>query len=302
MPELKPRVDVGESSARNTDFEIVVEESTRFAWPLEDMREDFGEPMKRIRFYFKPFLNMIRSIRKDYSWKVFYIDPATDRSMVEQFPEVVDQLEKLFERELGTKYSHAQRELLLCSHIVIIAVAKKSNEIAGYFSASYAPRNSIPGIPIPVTFGNHGVIAEEHQQFKIGVTMGALSILHGQKLRDLFRTIACVLRTNNKNILNPLRQAGNVYRSDHLQSSTLSKDEAISQRAIDYMHNNVFNLPDEPLPWDKPLEIDHRFDPAFTIDGVRENQIIYISCVTSLSKCTVRLFARRRRRKRQHAS
>jgi hypothetical protein len=212
---------------------------------------------------------------------------------------VLAQLERLFERELGTKYSPEQYQLLVQSQIVVVAVAKDTNSIAGYFSSSYSGRNTILGVDIPITFGNHGVISQDHQQFKIGVTMGAITTLHGQKLRDLFKTIACVLRTNNKHIMNPLKQAGNVYRSDKLAGDHLSPIEIQARSAIQHMHVNLFQLPDVQLPFDRPLNIEHRFDPAFTIDGVRSDQIIYICCVTSLSRCIYKLFARRQRRQQK---
>ena len=300
MPDLKRSERLGPSRAHDSEFNIVVQESDHLLWPTALTENQFGEPLKRIRSYFLPFLAAIRRARREYLWKAFFLDSSTGRNVVEQYPKIVDQLELLFERELGSKYSFEQRELLLQSHIVIVAVSKSDMEIAGYFSSSYEPRNAIKGIPIPITFGNHGVIAADHQQYKIGVTMGAITTLHGQRFRDLFSTFACVLRTNNRNILNPLKQAGIVYRSDELSGPRLCEEEEIAKSAMAHMHSNLFQLGRIELPWDQPLKIEHRFDSTFVIDGVREDEIIYICCVTSLAKCIFRLFARRPRRKKRH--
>lgn len=299
MPERQISPLADNDQLPTQDFEIVVEEPTIYPWPENLDPATFGRPIKRIRYYFEPFMAAIRSIRKDYAWHTFYQNPETHSSHIEDYPEILTQLERLFESELGTKYTAAQYELLVRSHIIVIAVSNRNGSIAGYFSSSYAERDTISGVKIPVTFGNHGVISRDHQQHKIGVTMGAITTLHGQKLSDLFSQIACVLRTNNRNILNPLKQAGIVYRSDELHGDTLDETESMARTAIAHMHNEIFQLSDVHLPFDKPLEIEHRFDPTFTIERVNSNQIIYICCITSLSKCIYKLFARRPRRKKK---
>ena len=299
MPERQISPLADNAQLPNQDFEIVVEEPAIYPWPNDLDPTNFGRPIKRIRYYFEPFMNAIRSIRKDYAWHTFYHNPETDSSYIEDYPEILTQLERLFESELGTKYTPAQYELLVRSHIIVVAVSSRNGSIAGYFSSSYAEKGTISGVNIPVTFGNHGVISRDHQQFKIGVTMGAITTLHGQRLSDLFSQIACVLRTNNRNILNPLKQAGTVYRSDELHGDNLDDTEAKVRTAISYMHNEIFQLSDIHLPFDRPLNIEHRFDPTFTIERVGPDQIIYICCITSLSKCIYKLFARRPRRKKK---
>jgi hypothetical protein len=299
MPDRQTAPLADTPQASNPDFGIVVEEPAFYPWPQNLDSTKFGRPIKRIRYYFDPFINAIRSIRKDYAWHTFYQNSESRSSYIEGYPEILAQLERLFEDELGTKYTEAQYQLLIRSQIIVVAVSNKNGSIAGYFSSSYADSNTINGIDIPITFGNHGVISREHQQYKIGVTMGAITTLHGQKLSDLFSQIACVLRTNNRNILNPLKQAGTVYRSDELSGDALDNIETTAKAAISYMHNKVFQLSDVHLPFDRPLNIEHRFDPAFTIERVSPDQIIYICCVTSLSKCIYKLFARRPRRKKK---
>jgi len=297
MPERQSTPLADGPAENGPDFDIVVKERSSYPWPSDIKRETIGKPTPRIRMYFVPFIALVRHARRDYSWKFFYTNPETGRSFIEAYPAVLHQVERLFHDELGTSFSQEQRGILLNSQIVTVAVSRKDDSIAGYFSSSYIPSGTITDVDIPLTLGKHGVISRKHQQFKIGVTMGAISMIHGQRIRDLVRTVGCVLRTNNRHIFNPLDQSGVVYRSDRLSDNSDLKHSPTARAAILHMHNEVFGLKNVSLPFDKPLQIGHRFDAEVTIEGVAPDQIIYVFCRTSLIRLIFRLLARRARRK-----
>ena len=276
--------------------EIVVRESTGYPWPLEKLPNKYGNAPKGSRIQFEAFLSLIRFARPQYHWIVFYLHNSTGINYISEYPAVLAQLERLFQDELGTRFSDEQRHLLLSSHIVVVAVHKEDGSIAGYHSSSYFPRGALPEVDTPLMFGNHLIIAANHQQFKLGVFMGAIAFMHGEQLRDLFKIIRCTLRTNNKHILHPLEQLGTVYRSDRLEKLGLSDEEKRARVAVSYMHRVMFGLNPEDLRFDAPLEIQHQFSPEVTIEGVGPNQIIYIYCMTSPIRAMVKLVARRARR------
>ena len=190
-------------------------------------------------------------------------------------------------------------KLLLTSQLVVVVVDKDQGTIAGYSSSSYVPKNTISGIDRPLSLGNHCVIAAEHQKHKIGMFMAAISMLHGQNFFDLFKKIFCVLRTNNRYVYLPMAQIGPTFRSDKLSSPNLTRDEQMARIAIAHMHNEVFRISSVALPFDRPINIHHRFNPAVTIEGVNPNQIIYVFGITIPVRGIFKLLARRSHRHEQ---
>ena len=130
--------------------------------------------------------------------------------------------------------------------------------------------------------------------------MAAISMLHGQRLRDLFSPIYCVLRTNNKYVYKPLAQTGPTYRSDRLDKPQLSANEQRARIAITHMHAEVFGLIDVELPFGRPLKIQHSFDPRVTIEGVQSDEIIYVFGMTTPARGLFKLLARRARKKKSN--
>jgi hypothetical protein len=280
-------------------LDIIVKEAPVYPWPPALSAKRFGNIEHPHLWHFRIFLKLIELARPTYSWKYFYLNRSSGLSHLADYDELIQQLERLFQDELGSPFSEEQLNLLLTSQLVVVVVDKKSGTIAGYSSSSYVPRNSITGINRPLSLGNHCVIAADHQQHKIGMFMAAVSMLHGQRLPDLFRNVFCVLRTNNRYVYLPMKQTGPTFRSDKLSHTNLTEDEQRARLAISHMHNEVFRLYNIELPFDRPLDIKHNFDPAVTIDGVNSNQIIYVFGITIPVRGIFTLLARRSRRKEQ---
>ena len=297
MPSRRPQPSVKVTTHNEKKLNPGAIDEPFYPWPTSDGSIKHGFADNRIRTYFEPFLKLITKTQKRYDWYFFYTNKSSNENFIAENPSILKQLERLFEDELGSKYSTEQRKILLQSQLVVIAVSKGNQSIAGYCASSYMGKNTLPELEIPLTVANHVVVANRHQQYKIGVTMGAITIFHGQKIRDLFARVSCVLRTNNKHLLGLLSQIGNVYRSDHLELGELSTEQQQALTAINYMHYRIYGLEQVSLPFNKPLEIQHTFDASVTVNNLKQNQITYIFCVTTPATSILRLIGRRRRRK-----
>ena len=279
--------------AEEKDLGIVVGESRERSWPAELVASKFGKNHTSFKWYFLIFLKILEAAKPKYRWKYFFIEEGQSVNEISKYPIVTRQLEGLFQSELGACFTEAQLNLLITSQIVAVAIDKESNSISGYSSSSYIPRDTVHGIDYPLSLGNHCVISSKHQKHKLGMFMAAISIMHGQKFLDLFREVSCVLRTNNKHVYLPMSKTGPTFRSDRLARGELSRAEEVAKLAITYMHNEVFNLRSVELPFDRPIDIEHKFDPEVTIDGVKPDQIIYVYGSTKPSKGICKLLFRK---------
>lgn len=273
--------------------DILVREPKRYPWPENiPISKAYGAPNPNTNL-FNVFTAFVRRYRKDYFWVYFHPISRTNRTnSISCQPDLVSRLEDIFRDELGANYTYEQRELLLQSEIVIVAICKKTNSIAGYCSGRHS-QPSHHRFSYRVVFGCHEIIAKAHQRAKLGVFMAAQLIMYDQRISNLFSKIGIIVRSNNKYILRPMQQFGIVFRSDQMRDPRLEEHRKIVQ----FMHNQLFMLKDVPLSFDQPLEIDHYFEEPVRIEGLSGNQIIYILCQTTLFKSVVKLLFRRKRKK-----
>jgi hypothetical protein len=289
---VKTEADLAKHESREPS--IIVPESKPRSWPADvSFRSSYGCPRPNA-LLFNISLKIVRAFRQDYHWIALH--PTNNGELtnsISTLPGLLDILEDIFRDELGSDFSPEQLQLLIQSEIVIIAVCKETGDISGYCSGRQLPA-SMQTFTLPIVFGCHEVISIDHQQSKLGVFMASLLFVYGQKITNLFSPMGIVVRSNNRHILRPLQQAGQIFRSDKLSITDPKLQE--ERAVISYMHDEVFGLKDVSLEFGTPLEVAHYFEERVRIEGLSGNQIIYILCKTTLARAVAKLVYRRRRK------
>jgi len=274
--------------------DILVRELPRHAWPKKFDATVFGAPHRYNKLY-RSLSYFFQKIRPEYEFKHFHPTTSGDRvNSISEYHNIVNTLEDIFREELGASYTPEQRQLLLTSEIVILIVDRKTKSIVGYSSGTKVQPSPV-SFSFPVVFGGHAIIRHDHQQAKIGLITAALLLVYAQPLSNLFSRIGFIVRSNNKHILRPMEQCGEIFRSDQMHQ--YETDVSEQKKIFLHMHNEVFGLKNTELPFDAPLNISHYFEEDVRISGLGGNQIIYVLCVTTLFTTVCKLIFRRRRRK-----
>lgn len=279
---------VQEVEALVDESAIVVHEPKHYPWPenLPLSEAVYGEPAHSATL-FRQLINIAKLSRNEFEWIVFYNNSeASNLNAISAYPSVIEQMERLFKDELGTPYTEPQEYLIRAANTVVIAVHKQSKSIAAYCCNRFLPKNESPGIPIPISFGCHEIIAEGFQGARLGSLLGALICSYGHAPHKVFSEFAVATRTNNKYIYGTFRAFGVVKRSDRLSGD--EPRDLVARNVVTYMQTEVFGI-DEAIPFDKPIPIQHEFEQAVTIEGVGSREIIYAVSFSTLAKATLRL-------------
>jgi hypothetical protein len=276
--------------------EITVQERL-YLWPSTIPQKRIGDFSGRSKLL-KITTRLIQKLYPSSTWIPIVKSDSQSKNPISEISELLDPLERLFRDELQASYSSAQKKLLEEADCVLIGVDRESSSIMAYCSARYAPRGSVPGVSCQITAGGHLVVSSTHHANGLGPFLASAASLQGYSFLSFFRNSIVILRSNNKYIEKVFRRAEPIYRSDSLTGleKTAPVDEIVA--AIDWVHRSVFHLTEDLFG--HPLTIDHRFEKKLTIEGLKENEIVYLARTSSmfyfLAKVFVRIFRRKRAR------
>ena len=284
VPEISPIPELPD---------IVVPEPN-YQWPSAIPKEKIGDFSRRSTLL-KTSIKAIEKLYPAFDWIPVVKSKNQVRNPIADLPEIVAPLEALFCDELQAEYSDAQRALLNEADCVLIGVNRQTNSIMAYCSARYAAKNTVKDVSSQITAGGHLVVASEHHDNDLGPFLASAASIYGYSLFSFFAQSIVVLRSNNRYIEKVLRRAEPIYRSDCLNGDETEHPLDQIRAAIKWVHEDVFHL--TGTPFGAPLAIDHRFDQGITMDGLRENQIIYLARRSSMFYFLYRVFLKVAQRK-----
>jgi len=291
----KAALNKPQPQSEDSDFDVIVPEPRLYPWPTEvlPLQSKCYGVSQHNTLLFNMVIRLAKKLRQDFHWVVFYNSPGqSSTNIISEYPQLIEQMERLFNDELGTKYSEPQEHLLRSAHSVIVAVDKNNGSLAAYSCNSYLPKRTEPGIPVAVSFGCHEIIAEKYQRARLGSLLGALICVYGHSPFNIFRSFAVATRTNNKYIYSTLSAFGDIYRSDHLTNKGTRPE--VARSIVRYMQNTIFDLVEE-VPLDHPITIQHQFDDGVTLAGLSNQEIIYAVSFSTLYKAFTRLLKKPKR-------
>ncbi|NKC01778.1 MAG: hypothetical protein GKR90_25215 [Pseudomonadales bacterium] len=265
-----------------------------YLWPSHLPKSrigDFSGHSKLLRITTR----LIQKLYPSSTWIPIVKTAPQAKNPIAEISELVEPLERLFRDELKSSYSDSQRKLLEEADCVLIGVDRTTNSIMAYCSTRYAPKGSVPGVSCQITAGGHLVVSSAYHANDLGPFLASAASLYGYSLPSFFRNSIVVLRSNNKYIERVFRRAEPIYRSDSLTGLEKSApvDEIVA--AIDWVHHHVFHLTEDLFG--HPLRIDHRFERDLTLEGLKENEIVYLARTSSMFYFLAKVFLRIFRRK-----
>ena len=273
--------------------DIVVPERN-YQWPSDIPKKKIGDFSSRSTLL-RSSVKAIEKLYPAFDWIPVVKSRNQPTNPVADLPQIIAPLEALFCDELQAEYSNAQRALLNEADCVLIGVDRATNSIMAYCSARYAPKKTVKDVACQITAGGHLVVASEHHDNDLGPFLASAASIYGYSLLSFFTQSIVVLRSNNRYIEKVLRRAEPIYRSDHLTGSEMTHPHDQIRSAIKWVHEDVFHL--SGSPFNAPLEIDHRFDQGITMEGLRENQIVYLARRSSMFYFLFRVFLKVAQRK-----
>lgn len=290
------------SAARETqkvpaEDAIAVVREAQLAWPDGLEMKSYGSESLHSNALFKLALGWLRTQRPSYEWIPIFRDNDSNRNALARLPELLKQLNKLFKSELAADFSEAQISLLSEAHCVLIGYDKSSKSIVSFGSVRFSERGSLSshGIDCRVIHAGLLIVAKSHAKAKLGTMMPTVIASYGHSFLSIFRREIIVLRINNKYLEAIMHRGGTVYRYDKLITPQDSKSK-MAQAAMEWTHHNVFHLSHVPLEPGKPIPIQHRFTSDVTMENLKENEITYVSRMSSLVKFIVLVFMKSGRR------
>ena len=274
-----------ESSIDVDEFNIVVPESPGepgvYPWPPSISRQAHGNPELHPNRIFNLALSWVRLKRPEFEWIPLFRNSHGSTNSIAKLNPILVSLEELFEDLMQSKYTESQLRVLVNADCVIVCYDPLKESIAAYGSAFVTKSGSVEGVDSAITHGGHMLVAEGYEKKQIAPLTAIAMGLYGHSFADLFRQEIIVLRTNNRYIEKWLRRVEPVYRSDYLDDETEGERAQQIREAIRYTDQVIFRS-DEPMQFGKPIKIAHRFPKHATIDGLGQDEIIYIARMSSI--------------------
>ena len=142
----KPALTQPRPQGEDSDFDVIVSEPRLYPWPTEilPLQSNFYGVSQHNSLLFNMVIGLARKLRQDFHWVVFYNSPSqSSMNSISEYPQLIEQMERLFSDELGTKYSEPQEYLIRSAHSVVVAVDKTNGSLAAYCCNSYLPKGTI---------------------------------------------------------------------------------------------------------------------------------------------------------------
>ena len=118
----------------NQDETIIVKEPKLYPWPATiPLEESFHGSSRHSSSLFRLLIRIAKLVRSEFRWFVFYSLPHSEESnSIAEYPDLIGQMEHLFQDELGTRYSEPQEHLIKAANSVVVVVHKDTGSIAAY--------------------------------------------------------------------------------------------------------------------------------------------------------------------------
>lgn len=258
-----------------------------YPWPENTPKEIHGNIRAKPHRIFLTCLKLIRRAKPDLVWIPFFKD-TSDLNAISSRPELLNTLNQIFKDQLASDYNDSQRSLLHQADVILVCYDPSADTIVSYGSSMFCKKGSIPDLRYQVIHLGHMIVARGHEKKRLtpltGVTMG----LYGHSVLDLFRTEIVVLRSNNRYVAKIINEVPPIYRSDKLSENEKSPRLREVVKAIKWVDRNVFHSL-EALEIGKPSRITHKFPDEVTIDGLENDEIVYLARISSIGLYALRI-------------
>lgn len=259
-----------------------------YPWPSDIEIGCYGIPNAKPNAAYELSVRMISKFKPHLRFITVYKDES-GRNAIERLPSLFTTLNQLFKDQLESDFSDAQASLLYEADVVLICYDPHANSILSYGSTLFSRKDTIPGIPFQVAHAGHMIVAKGHEKKQLAPLHGVTMALYGHTFRDLFRTEILVMRTNNRYMQGLFGVVPTLYRSDQLNEVEADQKLQYVVDAIKWTDKNIFHS-DSDLIMGAPIKVNHRFDETVTIEGLKEDEIVYLARISSIGIFLLRVF------------
>ncbi len=289
--------------ARNRDeIDIVVEESFGTAWPAAIPLDLAGRPYAPCSL-FNLALRLLSRFKSQYEWVALFKQPGQELNEICELPEILFALNELFKSELSADLSVTQRSVLYEADCILIGRERLSKKIVAFGSSRFTKRGSLLKLGVTERVTNAGifVVDSDHARAKLGIMMPSVIALYGHTLVSIFQREYTIVRINNKHLERVMLRGGRIYRYDKLNPDEISSAENQALKVMEWTHEHVFHLRNQPLEPGCGVRVTHRFPSSVTMAGLEQDEVTYVARVSSIVRFVFLVFWRAGRIPKQPA-
>lgn len=269
-----------------------------YRWPTNVEQRAHGIQSAKPSLVFQFCLAVIKRAKPDFVWIPLFKDES-GLNAIAALPDLLEVLNSIFKDQLQAEHTASQRSLLFEADVVLVCYDPKSDSIVSYGSTKFSEKGAIPNVLYQVIHLGHMIVAVGHEKKQLTPLTGVTIGLYGHSVTDLFRTEIVVIRSNNRYVEQIISRVPTIYRSDRLSDNEAEPRLQEVVKAIQWTDKHVFHSK-EKLTIGQPSKISHRFPNDVTIDGLKNDEIIYLARISSIGLYALRImksaFKRKSRR------
>ena len=290
-------------SEYSTDSDIVVvEESGEPNWPETVPLDVSGKPHAP-HLLFDLALSSLARFKSQFEWVTLFKQPGSGLNQICETPELLSALNTLFKQELSADLSVTQRSVFYEADCILIGREKTTKKVVAFGSSRYSPRGDLKNLGIEPRVTNAGifVVAPEHARAKLGIMIPSVVALYGHTPLTIFQEEYTVIRINNKHLERVMLRGGRIFRFDRINPNECDEYEANALRVMEWTHNDVFHLKNQPLNPGCGVKVSHRFPDSVTMIGLEADEVTYVARISSIVRFVFLVFWRAGRKPKQPA-